>query len=85
MQIAAIPAFLVYDGFDTDLCAEEVYKQVINLDHQTPEWVGHTKAFLKACVVKNLISKDKPYVDNEIFHQLTPREAKTWAKQQFIT
>eukprot|EP00957_Ditylum_brightwellii_P184199 14030379-Ditylum_brightwellii.AAC.1 len=68
MQIATTPAFLVYNGFNTDLRAKEVYKRVISLDDQTPEWVGHTKAFLKVCVVKNLVSKDKPYVDNKIFH-----------------
>eukprot|EP00957_Ditylum_brightwellii_P074006 5623634-Ditylum_brightwellii.AAC.1 len=84
MQIATIPAFLVNDGFNTDLRAKEVYKRVISLDDQTPEWVGHTKALLKVCVVKNLVSKDKPYVDNKISHQLTTREAKTWAKQRFI-
>eukprot|EP00957_Ditylum_brightwellii_P026275 1987402-Ditylum_brightwellii.AAC.1 len=80
-QIAAIPAFLVYDDFNTDLHAEEVYERVISLDDQTPEWVVHTKTFLKGCVGKNLVSKDKPYVDNKIFHRLTPQEAKTWAKQ----
>eukprot|EP00957_Ditylum_brightwellii_P009034 682768-Ditylum_brightwellii.AAC.1 len=80
MQIAAIPAFLVYDGFNTDLRAEEVYEWVIGLDDHTPEWVEHTKAFLKACVVKNLVSKDKPYVDNEIFHQLTPSRGKDMGK-----
>eukprot|EP00957_Ditylum_brightwellii_P084145 6396549-Ditylum_brightwellii.AAC.1 len=80
MQIAAIPAFLVYDGFNTDLRAEEVYEWVISLDDQTPEWVVHTKAFLKVCVVKNLVSKDKPYMDNKNFLRLTPQEAKTWAK-----
>eukprot|EP00957_Ditylum_brightwellii_P187475 14277416-Ditylum_brightwellii.AAC.1 len=72
MQIATIPAFLVYDGFNIDLRAEEVYEWVISLDDQTQEWVGHTKVFLKACVIKNLVSKDKPYVDNKIFHRLTP-------------
>eukprot|EP00957_Ditylum_brightwellii_P200485 15283881-Ditylum_brightwellii.AAC.1 len=57
---------------------------MISLDDQTPEWVAHTKAFLKACVVKNLVREDKPYVEIKIFHQMTPQEAKTWAKQQFI-
>eukprot|EP00957_Ditylum_brightwellii_P209163 15360608-Ditylum_brightwellii.AAC.1 len=72
MQIAAIPAFLVYDGFNTDLHTEEVYERVLSLDDQTPERVAHAKDFLRACVVKNLVSDDKPHVENKIFHRLTP-------------
>eukprot|EP00957_Ditylum_brightwellii_P127019 9683334-Ditylum_brightwellii.AAC.1 len=47
IQIATIPAFLVYNGFSMDLRTEEVYERVLILDEQTPEWVAHTKDFLR--------------------------------------
>eukprot|EP00957_Ditylum_brightwellii_P081553 6204199-Ditylum_brightwellii.AAC.1 len=83
MQLAPVPAFLVYDGFLTDLQAEEVYECLLSLTDQTPTWLSHAKVFLCTCIVKQNTRDPTAHIDQTTYLCMAPPETKKWASQQF--
>jgi hypothetical protein len=83
MQLAPIPTFLVYDGFNKDLSAEEVYERVLSLDDQENQMVQHCKNFLRSCTVARNIPDPKPHCPNSDFITAPTIEARNWAKAKF--
>jgi hypothetical protein len=83
IQIAPIPAFLVYDGFNKDLTAEELFERVLSLNDQTEESIIHCKTFLRACCVSRNLADPKQFCAIDAF--LTPQtvEARNWATTKF--
>ena len=83
MQIAPIPAFLVYDGFNKDLSAEEIYERVLSVEDQNDASVVHCRAFLRACCVSRNLPDPKQFCSIDTF--LTPQtvEARSWATTKF--
>eukprot|EP00957_Ditylum_brightwellii_P154685 11773042-Ditylum_brightwellii.AAC.1 len=55
MQLALLPAFLVYNSFEMDIRVEELYEWVLSLNDQTP-----ASTFLRACMVKRNVTDPKP-------------------------
>ena len=80
MQIALVPAFLVYDGFESNLQADVVYERVLSLADQNPTSVAHLRNFLQSCLVKSIQGEPKPYAAQEIYMATVPIQAKKWAK-----
>eukprot|EP00957_Ditylum_brightwellii_P071667 5448236-Ditylum_brightwellii.AAC.1 len=79
MQLAPIPAFLVYDGLASDLQAKEVYKHLLSLADQTPPWANQARVFLCTCVVKQKICDPKAHINQAMYLCMVPLEAKQWA------
>ena len=78
LKIAPIPAYLVYDAFETTLNAADVYERLLHSAHDNP-MIAHAKNFLKAHLVGPLRNEDdKPYVAQDEWNQSTPKEAKLW-------
>jgi hypothetical protein len=83
MQIAPIPSFLVYDGFNKDLSADEVYERLLSLDEQNNPMVTHCRNFLRSCTVARNIPDPKPYCPSTAFITSPTIEARNWAKTKF--
>ena len=78
LRIAAIPAYLVYDGFTNDLHAAEVYERVLQCTHTSP-MLEHAKSFLRSILVGPLRNEDqKPFVPQDQWNQMAPVAAKRW-------
>ena len=85
VQLVPIPAFLVYDGFDKNLDAAEIYERVLSLDdHQQPVF-DHLKKFLRALVVQHNQNSTTPALTPETLMQPMPNEARVWANTRFKT
>ena len=50
MQVAPIPPYFVYDGFDNDLDAACVLERVMAVNPTETEDMKHIKKFLRACL-----------------------------------
>ena len=83
MKLAPIPAYLVYDGFNTNLDAAEIYERVLSMDdHDTPTY-AHLKHFLLACLNAHNAPDHKPWVPHEFLLQPPSAVAKRWATIKF--
>jgi hypothetical protein len=83
MQIAPIPSFVVYDGFNKDLSADEVYERLLSLDEQDNPMITHCRNFLRSCTVARNIPDPKPYCPSIAFITSPTIEARNWAKTKF--
>eukprot|EP00957_Ditylum_brightwellii_P177243 13502495-Ditylum_brightwellii.AAC.1 len=83
MQIAQLPAFLLYDGIKADLQAEELYKRVLSLDNQSEDYMMHARNFLCTCLVKGNVNNPKLFVDPAVFMSTAPLAAERWVKAKF--
>jgi len=82
VQLAPIPAFLVYDGFDNNLDAAEVYERVLSLDNHDTPMMLHLKQFLRATVVNHNQDDNTPALQPDVLMQTIPNEARIWAVNQ---
>ena len=68
MQLAPIPAYLVYDGFQQHLSAALVYERILSTaDHMTNATLQHAKHFLRACLGAHNAADPKPFIANGDF------------------
>ena len=81
MQCAPIPAHMVLDGFNSDLCPVDVYERLITSTAPSIA-VEHAKKFLRAAVVKFRINDLKPCIDIVTFVPPPPQGAEEWAKDR---
>ena len=85
LRIAAIPTYLVYDGFNTDLDAAEVYERVMDCQ-EASDMRTHALAFLRSCMIGGWRLNDaKPFIATDQFYGMLPPEARVWANQQCRT
>jgi hypothetical protein len=85
LRIAAIPTYLVYDGFNTDLDAAEVYERVMDCQ-EASDMRTHALAFLRSCMIGGWRLNDaKPFIATDQFYGMVPPEARVWANQQCRT
>ena len=83
MQIAPIPPYLVYDGFNDDLNAACVIKRVMSVNPAEKDAVKHLKSFLRSCLLAHNIGDEKLYVDSTAFSAALSVPVRVWAKQVF--
>jgi hypothetical protein len=83
MQIAPIPPFVVYDGFQADVHAPLIYERLLRIDTHGMPVYQHAKHFLLACLSKNNIVDTKPFVSNQILLQQATPSARRWANARF--
>jgi hypothetical protein len=83
LKIAPIPAFLVYDGFNKDLSAEEIYERVLSLEDQEEESITHCRNFLRACCVSRNLPDPKQFCAIDSFLSPQTVEARNWATSKF--
>ena len=71
-KIMPLPSFIIYDGFDKDLWAAEIYERVCHMDNQAdPLWVA-ARNFLKSCMVKRRATDKRSFVNAPIFITTPP-------------
>ena len=86
MQLAPIPAFLVYDGFHTNLDAAEVYERVLNMANTNDiACFSHLKNFLLACMNAHNVGDNKPWIAQEHLMQPISAPARRWTNKKFQT
>ncbi len=83
LPLSPIPAFLVYDGFQGDLDAAEVYERVLSVENHNTPMFRNLKSFLRSSLGGHNVGDVKPYVDPLAFMAQPPPEAKVWATSRF--
>jgi hypothetical protein len=83
MLIAPIPAFLVYNGFNQDLDAAEIYKRVLSMNDHSTEVLMHAKSFLLGCLSSHNSGDNKPHIPPSAFMTPVPPQTKVWAMERF--
>lgn len=85
MQICPIPAYLVYDGFTTDLDAADVCERILSMETagDYEDMFLHAQVFLLACLSSHNVSDAKPYVPPPTLMARIPPIAQSWATSRF--
>ena len=83
MRLAPIPAFLVLDGFTTDLDAVEVYERILSIDDHTGDAITHTKKFLLTCLTSHNQGDPCPRLGQEVLIAPAPATARQWSIATF--
>ena len=85
LRLAPIPPYFVFDGFEQDLDAAEVYERLHVSTHDTAEWKKHAESFLRSCLVGSwrVTDKTRPSMDNHQIQRLIPTAGRKWATTQF--
>ena len=82
MNLAPVPAYLMYDGFNKDLDAAMVYERLRNCQHPSP-MLDHAIAFLRSCMIGKWREGDrKPFQRPTFFTDMPSQEARLWAQQR---
>jgi len=83
MHIAPIPAYLVFDGFETDLDSSMVYERLMDIHDKTP-MIEHALEFVKGCMVGGWrIDYVKPFIPHNEFYCMVHYTARIWANSRF--
>jgi len=83
MKIAPIPAYFVWDGFNQDLEAAQVYERLMDSQEEST-MKEHVQDFLRTCMIGNWRNNDeKPFTSAAKFYGMLPREARVWAAMRF--
>ena len=87
MQIAPIPAHLIFDGFQTDLDAAEVYERVLTVteDDASRPMYTHLREFLRASLGRHNTNDNKPYLPTHIIMSAPSMQARQWANTKFAS
>ena len=84
MKICPIPPFLVYDGFEGLLDAENVYERtLIQATAEAPELYQHIQDFLLACLQSHTKNNPSPSLSIKDISGAPPNGAKQWAQHHF--
>ena len=84
MQLAPVPPFLVYDGWNSDLEAADVYERILHLeDTEGIEMFLHLKHFLLSCLSTHNAGDAKPYVNHTTLLTTPSTQSRRWAKTKF--
>jgi len=74
--IAPIPAYIVLDGFEQEISAEDLYKCMLALSDHTEDWLSHAKILIRASMVRHATADTKPYPAIGAFLQSIPRQGR---------
>ena len=83
MQLAPIPAFLVFDGFNADLDAANVLERILVSEHKNTPVCEHASKFLRSCLSSHNAGDNKPYLPQELLLAPPSIEARRWASHRF--
>ena len=83
MQVAPIPLYFVYDGFDADLDGVCVLERVIAVNPTETDAMTHLKQFLRACLTSHNAQDKKPYSGGTEISAAPSTLARMWAKEAF--
>ena len=85
MQLAPIPPYLLYDGFETDLDTAPVLERVMGAANTALAMFDHVKQFLQAFLSTNNAAENKPYVIGTEFLMAPSMASRRWAKTKFAS
>ena len=84
LKIAPIPTYFVYDGFEGELNAADVYERVLD-SAETNAMMDHVQSFLRSALVGPFRSTDvKPFVSRDAWFTTAPIAAKSWRKDRLV-
>ena len=84
MNMATIPSYFIYDGFDKDLDASMVYKRLMN-STETSNTHSHALTCMCSCIIgKWRLIDAKPFLPQLKLFGILPSDARQWAHSQFI-
>ena len=80
MNIAPIPSYFIYDGFEQELNAADIYERLLQSAHPS-EMLTHAASFLRSVLVGPFRNDDnKPSIPLAEWNSMIPRHAKLWRK-----
>ena len=82
-QMAPIPPYLVYDGFEKDLDTALVLERILNFSTETSNMLTHLHKCLRACLPSHNVGDNKPNVGNNELAAAPSMAAQRWAKYKF--
>ena len=85
MKLAPIPAWLVFDGFESDLDAAALYERVITTVEEDTPMYNHLKHFLLACLAKHNAQDNVHHATAADIIAQIPRDARRWSHERFKT
>ena len=83
IKLIPISAFLVYDGFPTDLDAITIYRSIKNLNKLSEPAIQALLTLLHSCMTRRLVNDMRTFILSSFFTDLTPLEARTWGLNKF--
>jgi hypothetical protein len=83
MQLAPIPAFMVYDGINQDLHAGTIIERLMAIETNGIDMYNHLKSFLYACLASHNQQCNKPYIAQEHLFTQPANPARLWAADRF--
>ena len=85
-KIAAIPAYIVYDGFEGDLDVDDVYERLMLFGPDSKEaWLQNCLTFLRAGRVTRNKNDPKPFLATEDFARVLCTPGKFWANYHYYS
>ena len=72
-KIAPIPAFVVYDGFDGELHAGDIFERLSSLEDQASDMVKHARDFGKSCLIQWRATDERCYGPFQAFMTTLPK------------
>ena len=83
MQIAPIPPYFVYDGFEQDLDAALVLERLISVNPSVNNMLTHLKLFLNSCLSEHNAGDCKPYFVGTALLAAPNIPERRWDKEKF--
>ena len=84
LQVAPVPPYLVYDGFQHDLDAADLLERIIGMTNDTvSDMRTHLESFLRACLTAQNVMDNKSYMSLEAFVTPVSETARKWANTKF--
>ena len=83
MQLAPIPPYFVYDGFEQDLDTALVLERIIGVNSNQNDMFTHLSNFLWACLSSHNPGDRKLYIGGTALSAALSMPARQWAKTRF--
>ena len=82
MQMALIPPYFVYDGFENGLDSEIILERIMSVSSTTSNMFTHLQYILRACLTSNNAGYNKPYVGSNEIISATSMAERRWEKEK---
>ena len=85
MKLVPVPFFVVRDGLEGDLAAQNVYERLTSMDAwDTKPYLRHAVDFVKACTTKYRANTKHPYVSADHFMQVVTGKQRAFARLRTV-
>jgi hypothetical protein len=85
MKIVPVPFFVVRDGLEGDLSAQNVYERLTSMDDwEAKPYLRHAVDFVKACTTKYRANQKNPHVSAESLMQVVTPKQRAFARLRTV-